>query len=153
GTSGLQLGTLAKGTTFAGQTAAGYAADAQLSTNTFGLDFGTSPQGFPTHNLTGGMRFRPLGGPFTFLFVRDSVKDSLLSYAGVPDPGAGTFWGGVVSNAGSIQYRRSVRTNGQYINVGYSFIQGTNIPDNWNVSASAGTYWQIVPGLTLGVNA
>lgn len=152
GTSGLQLGTLPKGATFAEQTAAGYAAEAQLSTNTFGLAFGTSPQGFPIHNLTGGLRFRPLGGPFTFMFVRDGVKDSLLSYAGVRDPGTGTIWGGVVSNAGSMQFSRSVRTNGQYVNVGYSFIQGTNSPDNWNVSASAGTYWQIVPGLTLGLN-
>jgi cellulose synthase operon protein C len=152
GTSGLQFGSLPRGATFGEQTAAGYAGMVQLSTNTFGLAFGTSPQGFPTHNLTGGLRFRPLDGPVTFMLVRDSVRDSLLSYAGAGDPATGTVWGGVVSNTGSVQLSRNKRTNGQYVVASYGFIQGTNVPDNWNVTASAGTYWRVISGLTLGVN-
>jgi tetratricopeptide (TPR) repeat protein len=153
GTPGLQFGTLPAGAAFEEQTAGGFAGLAQLSTKTLGLAFGTSPQGFPTHNVTGGLRVRPLGGPFTFMFVRDSVKDSLLSYAGVRDPGTGTVWGGVVSNTGSVQLNRNSRTNGQYIYGGYSLIQGTNVPDNWSITASAGTYWHILKGLTLGLSA
>ncbi len=153
GTSNLQFGTLPKGAVFDQQNAAGYGGELQLSTNTFGMSFGTSPQGFPTHNLVGGFRFRPIGGPLTLMFERDSVKDSLVSYAGVRDPGTGTVWGGVVSNTGSLQLARNTRTNGQYVNAGYSFIQGTNIPDNWNVNANVGAYQQIVSGLTLGINA
>jgi hypothetical protein len=88
----------------------------------------------------------------TFVLTRDSIKDSLLSYAGARDPGTGIVWGGVVSNTGSVQISRNTRNNGQYLISSYSFIQGTNIADNWSLTASAGAYWRIVNGLTLGLN-
>jgi len=153
GGSTLQLGTLPQGASFGDQKAFGFAGEAQLSTNTFGLAFGTSSQGFLTHNLTGGLRFRPLNGPFTFLFVRDSVKDSLLSYAGVRDPVTGQAWGGVVSNAGSLQFSHDVRGTGGYASLTYGFIQGLNVPDNWKVAGSAGVYWRVAKGLSVGLSA
>jgi cellulose synthase operon protein C len=153
GGSALPFGTLTQGTLFGEQKEFGLAGEGQLSTNTFGLAFGTSPQGFPIHNLVGGMRFRPANGPLTFMFERDSIRDSLLSYAGARDPGTGQVWGGVVSNTGSLQLSHDVRGTGQYVTLNYGFIQGTNVPDNWKVGGSAGVYLRVVKGLSLGLAA
>ena len=106
---------------------------------------GTTPQSFPIHNLTAGIRFRPLNGWFTSTGVRDSVKESLLSYAGARDPGTGIRWGGVVANNGAIKFdpapsnNLSYKTIGEYASAGYSFLQGTNVPNNWSASGSAGS--------------
>src|SRR5207245_2406 len=152
GQSKFQFGTLPRGATFGQQTTAGVAGEVQISTATFGLDFGVSPQGFPVENLTGGLRFRPLGGPFTFTAVRDSVKDSLLSYAGTRDPGTGVIWGGVVSNTGTAQLDVKGTRNGGYANVSFSYITGKNVPNIWNASGAAGVYFTVLKGLSVGLS-
>lgn len=159
GNSTLMFGTLPAGALFGEQSKVGYSGLAQLSTNTFGMAFGTTPQGFAIHNLIGGIHYRPLDGWLTIDGTRDSVKDSLLSYAGSRDPGTGIRWGGVVSNTGTVRVdsapSTSVRykTIGEYASGSFSFIQGRHVPDNWSVSGNGGLYWQIVQGLTVGVNA
>ena len=159
GSSTLMFGTLPAGALFGTQSKVGYSGLAQLSTNTFGMAFGTSPQGFAVHNLIGGIRYRPNNGWLTIEGIRDSVKDSLLSYAGARDPGTGIRWGGIVSNTGTVRVDSAPSTNiryktiGEYASGSYSFIQGQHVPDNWSVSGNAGLYWQIVQGLTVGVNA
>lgn len=155
--SGFRFGSLARSAAFSAQSALGYAGEAQLSMNTFGLMFGTSPQGFPVHNLTGGLRFRPLSGPFTFMAQRDSVKDSILSYAGSRDPGSGMVWGGVVSNTGAMQLKWDPSPDshtrvGMYISGGGAYLQGKNVSDNWEVFGNAGVYGQVVKGLMLGMS-
>ena len=159
GSSTLMFGTLPVGAVFGRQSKVGYSGLAQLSTNTFGVAFGTSPQGFAVHNLIGGIRYRPLNGWITVEGLRDSVKDSLLSYAGSRDPGTGIRWGGVVANTGTVRFDSSPSSNvhyktiGEYASGGVSFIQGLHVPDNWSVAGNAGLYWQIVQGLTVGANA
>lgn len=159
GGSSLMFGTLPAGAQFKEQVKSGYSGIAQLSTDTFGMMFGTTPQGFAIHNLIGGLRFRPMNRWFTFEGVRDSVKDSLLSYAGAVDPGTGIRWGGVVANSGTVRFDSAPSTNVRYKTIGeyasgtYSLIQGSHVPDNWSIAGNAGLYWQIVQGLTIGVNA
>jgi Cellulose synthase operon protein C C-terminus (BCSC_C) len=114
GSSNLPFGTLPAHALFGEQSKVGYAGLAQLSTNTLGVAVGTSPQGFAVHNLIGGVRYRPLNRWFTLLGVRDSVKDSLLSYAGARDPGTGVRWGGVVSNTGTIKFDSAPATGALY---------------------------------------
>jgi Tfp pilus assembly protein PilF len=152
GQSKFQFGTLPRGATFGEQTTAGVAGEVQISTATLGLDFGVSPQGFPVENLTGGIRFRPLGGPITFMATRDSVKDSLLSYAGVRDPGTGVVWGGVVSNTGTLQLDHKGRRAGQYASASGSYITGKNVPNNWEASGNVGFYFVVAKNLSLGIN-
>lgn len=158
GSSGFRFGTLPVGAVFGEQSKVGYSGLAQLSTNTFGMAFGTTPQGFAIHNLIGGIRFRPLNSWLTVEGVRDSVKDSLLSYAGSRDPGTGIRWGGVIANTGTVRLDSAPATSiryktiGEYASGSYSFIQGRHVPDNWSVTANAGLYWQVVQGLTVGVN-
>ncbi|HEV2472498.1 MAG TPA: cellulose synthase subunit BcsC-related outer membrane protein, partial [Chthonomonadales bacterium] len=55
GSSTLMFGTLPAGALFGEQSKLGYSGLAQLSTNTFGVAFGTTPQGFAIHNLIGGI--------------------------------------------------------------------------------------------------
>ena len=158
GYASLPFGTLPAYALFGTQSKIGYSGLAQLSTKTFGLAGGISPQGFAVHNVIGGIRFRPGNGPLTLMAVRDSVKDSLLSYAGARDPATDLRWGGVVANTGTINFSTAPRTNATYQTIGvyasgsYSFLQGLNVPDNWSVTANAGLYWQMVQGLTMGVN-
>lgn len=159
GSSRLMFGSLPAGALFGAQSKTGYAGLAQLSTNTFGMAFGTTPQGFAVHNLIGGIRYRPANGWLTIQGMRDSVKDSLLSYAGARDPGTGIRWGGVVANTGTVSFNSApsssvhYKTIGEYASGSYSFIQGLHVPNNWNATGNAGLYWQIVQGLTVGVNA
>jgi tetratricopeptide (TPR) repeat protein len=159
GSSTLMFGTLPAGALFGEQSKIGYSGLAQLSTSTFGMAFGITPQGFAIHNLIGGIRYRPLNGWFAFEGLRDSVKDSLLSYAGSRDPATGSIWGGVIANSVTVRFDSAPSANvryktiGEYASGAYAFIQGRHVPDNWSVSGNAGLYWQIVQGLTAGVNA
>ncbi|HKR28761.1 MAG TPA: cellulose synthase subunit BcsC-related outer membrane protein, partial [Acidobacteriaceae bacterium] len=159
GSSKLKYGTLPAGATFAQQDQFGYGGTAQLSTNTFGIMAGTSPQNFPVHNVIGGIRYRPLNGPITFMGLRDSVKDSLLSWAGARDPGTNIRWGGVVSNTGTVKFDSAPENGsvykrfGEYGSASYSLLQGRHVPGNWSALANAGLYWQVVQGLTVGANA
>ncbi len=90
--------------------------------------------------------------------VRENVQDSLLSYAGVRDPGTGIVWGGVASNTGSFQFKWGPSANGHYSRLGGyvtasgGFLQGKNVANNWEAGGSAGLYGQIVQGLTVGGN-
>jgi cellulose synthase operon protein C len=159
GTSTLRFGTLAPNAVFGNQSAVGYSGLAQMSTDTFGVAAGTSPQGFPVHNVIGGFHYRPLDGWFTVQGVRDSVKDSLLSYAGVSDPGTGVRWGGVVANTGTVKFDSAPASGdvykrfGEYGSASYSFLQGLNVRNNQSLAGNAGLYWQMMPGLALGANA
>ncbi len=158
GSASQPFGTLPAYSVFGQQSQIGYGGLAQFSTSTFGIAAGTSPQNFPVHHLIGGIRFQPLNGPFTFMAERDSVKDSLLSYAGARDPGTNLRWGGVVANTGTASFSSAPRNNADYRAVGvyasgsYSFLQGANVPDNWSLFGNAGLYWQMVEGFTVGVN-
>jgi len=158
GSSTLMFGTLPAGALFGTQSKIGYSGIAQLSTNSFGMEVGTTPQGFAVHNIIGGLRYQPLNKWFTLLGVRDSVKDSLLSYAGSRDPGTGLRWGGVIANTGTVKFESAPSSNvryktiGEYASGSYSFIQGLHVPDNWSVMGNAGLYWQVLQGLTVGAN-
>src|SRR5579864_2058593 len=153
GQSKARFGTLAPGATFERQSTGGMTGELQISTATFGLDFSATPQGFPVSNVVGGIRWRPAGGPFTFLAVRDSVKDSLLSYAGVRDPVTGVVWGGVVSNTGTLQLDHKTRRAGQYVAASFSYLTGKNVPNNWNESGNARFYFVVAKNLSVGLNA
>ena len=144
GTATWRLGTAAAGAAFGSQSASGLAGEAQLVGRTFGLMAGTSPQGFPVHNFTGGFRLQPGGGPVTLLFSRDSVTDTMLSYAGVQDPSSGRVWGGVISNRFSARLNEGDAASGFYGGVGYEVLTGTGVADNKRIDGNVGTYWRVL---------
>lgn len=95
----LRFGLAPLGTDIGNQSASGTAAELQLAGETLGLKIGTTPNGFLLRNPTFGLRLSPGGGPITAIFERDSVKDTLLSYAGTRDPVSRQIWGGVISDS------------------------------------------------------
>ncbi|MFL6465081.1 MAG: cellulose synthase subunit BcsC-related outer membrane protein, partial [Bryobacteraceae bacterium] len=130
GQSTLRFGTLAAGSSFGPQSAGGLAAEAQISSQSFGLRVGTSPQGFLAKNIIAGLRFQPGNGPVTFLLERDSVKDTMLSYAGVRDPSSNQIWGGVVANSASVLGHWGDDKSGFYAGAGYQSLTGRSVASN-----------------------
>jgi hypothetical protein len=133
------------------QNAAGVGGELQMSTSNFGLAVGATPFGFLVQNYTGRFQWRPAGGPLSFSFVRDAVKDSQLSWAGLRDPASfkpgvtdGTIWGGVISNAGNIQVAKGDLNSGYYIGLGGQYITGYNVETNNRFDGSMGAYWRVL---------
>ncbi|MGA2961761.1 MAG: cellulose synthase subunit BcsC-related outer membrane protein [Candidatus Korobacteraceae bacterium] len=155
-TSDLQLGTLPLGASFPTQAATGVAAQGEFSRSDFGLMVGTTPQGFLVTNLTAGVRYRPMDGPFTFTFSREPVKDTVLSYSGVRDPNSGLTFGGVMATGGSVKGNWGSGTSGIYVSGGYQNIQGQQVADNSRIDGNVGTYWRVLErptgSLSVGMN-
>jgi cellulose synthase operon protein C len=145
---GTESGTTAATTPPPQQNATGIAGEAQLTFAHLGLAGGYTPYGFLISNFTGRANWRPAGGPFTFSFSRDSVKDTQLSYAGLRDPGSatsffpGNIWGGVVANQGNVQYARGDLISGFYAAVGGQYLTGHHVLTNKRFDGSAGAYWR-----------
>jgi tetratricopeptide (TPR) repeat protein len=163
GTSTNRLGTLAVGATSGQQNAAGVGGELQLSTANLGASVGYTPYEFLVSNVTGRFNWRPGGGPLTFSFNRDAVKDSQLSYAGLRDPGSasatfsGNIWGGVIANAANVQFAKGDAKSGLYLGFGGQAITGHHVESNTRIDGVAGAYWHIlaVPDtgdLTIGAN-
>jgi hypothetical protein len=131
------------------QNAAGVGGEVQLAFPHLALAAGYTPYGFLVSNVTGRATWRPANGPFTFSFVRDSVKDTQLSYGGLRDPGSatlgfpGTIWGGVIANQGSVQYSRGDAQSGFYLGVSGQYLTGHNVQDNTRFDGSGGAYWRV----------
>ncbi len=145
------------------QNAAGVGGELQLAFPHLALAAGYTPYGLLVSNVTGRATWRPENGPFTFSFVRDSVKDTQLSYGGLRDPGSaslsfpGNVWGGVIANQGNVQYARGDAQSGFYLGIGGQYITGYNVEDNVRLDGSGGAYWRVktLPefgNLSIGVN-
>ena len=145
------------------QNAAGVGGEVQLAFPHLALAAGYTPYGLLVSNVTGRAQWRPGNGPFTFSFVRDSVKDTQLSYGGLRDPGTaslsypGTIWGGVIANQGNIQFGRGDAQSGFYFGVGGQYLTGYNVESNVRLDGSGGAYWRVKTfpeygTLSVGVN-
>jgi len=131
------------------QNAAGIAGEAQLTFANLGVGFGTTPRGFLISNFTGRAIWRPGRGPFTFSFVRDSVKDTQLSYAGLRDPFSataffpGNVWGGVIADQGNIQFAKGDLNSGYYVGAGGQYLSGLHVKENKRIDGSMGAYFRV----------
>jgi tetratricopeptide (TPR) repeat protein len=131
------------------QNATGVGGEVQLAFPHLAFAAGYTPYGFLVGNVTGRAQWRPGNGPFTFSFLRDSVKDSQLSYSGLRDPGSaslgfpGTVWGGVIANQGNVQYGRGDAQSGYYFGAGGQYLTGVHVVDNWRIDGSGGAYWRV----------
>src|SRR5690606_33142216 len=114
------------------------------SSEDFGLKVGSTPDGFLVRNVTMGLRVRPASGPFTLMFDRDVVKDTMLSYAGVRDPISGQVFGGVMANALSLQGDWGGNGTGFYLRGGYQHLTGDNVRTNRRIDGGGGAWWRIL---------
>lgn len=155
--SGTSLfGTQTAPAAFGPQSASGVAAEAQLSSSSVGVRLGSTPRGFLTNNWIGGFRLQPWSGPITLLVERDSVKDTMLSYAGARDPVSNLIMGGVMANSATLQAHWGTGNSGLYASGGYQSLTGRNVAKNTGFNGNAGAWWKVAMmqqgDLTVGMN-
>lgn len=110
------------------------------------VNAGTTPLGFYTSNLVGGLEFAPRLSEQLRLRVtgdRHAVTDSLLSWAGLTDPVTRTTWGSVVSTGGRAQIEGQIGAGSAYVGGGYAVLTGQNVASNSRVEAGAGFAYPI----------
>jgi hypothetical protein len=154
-----RLGTQVLGGPLPAQTASGIGGEVQLRSANYGVSAGYTPYGFVVGNFIGSVYAHPNAGPFTLSFTRDSITDTQLSYSGLHDTAQASspIWGGVVANAGEVQFAQTTDHSGYYLQGGAQYITGKNVLDNYRADGDAGAYWRVatVPdagSFTLGMN-
>jgi len=152
----LQLGTLPLKSSFTALGASGLGGEVQVATQNFDARLGVTPQGFLVSNFLGGIDFRPAGGPVQISLTRDPVRDTLLSYAGIRDPGTNQVWGGVIANGASGTASWNMVDSGLYAQLGYQYITGDQVETNHKIDGTTGAYWRVLTRpygtLTVGMN-
>ena len=145
------------------QNAFGIGGEVQLAFPHLALAGGYTPDGFLVATFTGRFQWKPGNGPFTFNFLRDPIRDTQLSYAGLRDPSGNTLgnlgqiWGGVIQNQGNVQYARGDAESGFYLGAGGQYITGYNVLTNDRFDGSGGAYWRLLTSpehgnLSIGAN-
>jgi cellulose synthase operon protein C len=145
------------------QNAFGLGGELQLTFPHLTIAGGSTPFDFLVSTVTGRFQWNPNGGPVTISLVRDSEKDSQLSYAGLRDPAGNTLstqgqiWGGVVANQGTVQVAHGDAESGFYFAGSGQYLTGYNTRSNSRVDGTGGAYWRVMASpefgnLTLGAN-
>jgi tetratricopeptide (TPR) repeat protein len=140
------LGTL---TPPAQQNSFGLGGELQLAFPHLTIAGGYTPANFLVSTFTARFQWQPGNGPVTISLVRDSEKDSQLSYAGLRDPAGNTLttlgqiWGGVISNQGLVQVAHGDAESGFYFAAGGQYLTGYNVEKNSRVDGTGGAYWRV----------
>ncbi|MDB5378039.1 MAG: hypothetical protein JWR00_2485, partial [Rubritepida sp.] len=119
----------------------------------FRADIGSSPLGFPTTTILGGLEIAPQIGSVRLRLTgeRRSVTDSVLSWAGLRDSVSGRSWGAVVRSGGRAQMEIPVGPGYAYVGGGYSVFEGQNVADNNRAEAGAGFAFPVIGSITQGL--
>jgi Tfp pilus assembly protein PilF len=140
-------------------TASGMGLDIGWRRGAFAVDVGTTPLGFETTNIVGGVEFAPALTDRMRLRVtgeRRAMTDSLLSYGGQRDPLTGRSWGGVVRTGGRAQIEFSAGPATFYAGGGFAQLDGQGVADNNRIEAGAGmsytVYRRLDEELTAGLD-
>lgn len=111
----------------------------------FRLYVGSSPLGFPIMNVLGGAEagFTHRGFGLNVHLRRHTIKDSVLSYAGVRDPVTDRHWGGVTGNGGRLDLTYATPEMLVYAFGGYDFLYGEDVAGNHNWFSGLGLRWTV----------
>jgi Tfp pilus assembly protein PilF len=124
--------------------------------DSFRFDVGSSPIGFPSSTLLGGLEIAPQIGVARVRLSgeRRSVEDSMLSWVGQRDPFTGRNWGNVIRTGGRGQLEFPLGPGYIYAGGGYSVFEGQNVASNNRIEAGAGFAYPVIQGpngeLTIG---
>ncbi|HDR8936876.1 cellulose synthase subunit BcsC-related outer membrane protein [Burkholderia vietnamiensis] len=123
-------------------------------------EIGATPVGFPYQDIVGGARYNGAitdRAAYSLAVTRRAVTDSVLSYAGARDAGAGLKWGGVMRSGARGTLSWDDGTSGTYVAAGFDFYDGHHVERNFSGKGSGGAYTRILNDadrtLTVGVNA
>jgi Tfp pilus assembly protein PilF len=116
--------------------------------DSFRFDVGSSPIGFPTSTLLGGLEIAPQIGVARVRLTgeRRSVEDSMLSWVGQRDPFTGRNWGNVIRTGGRGQLELPLGPGYVYAGGGYSVFEGQNVASNNRIEAGAGFSYPVIQG-------
>ncbi len=93
---------------------------------------------------------------YSLAVARRAVTDSLLSYAGAHDAGAGLEWGGVTSTDARGDLGWDDGTSGVYANTAFQYLDGRHVATNTAVKGGSSIYTRIFRDadqtLTVGAN-
>ncbi|HUP96652.1 MAG TPA: cellulose synthase subunit BcsC-related outer membrane protein [Usitatibacter sp.] len=125
----------------------GAAFTAGLEHETFRIDLGSTPLGFPIANLVGGAVYKGELGRMSYSIdvSRRPVVSSLLSYAGTRDPATGRTWGGVVATGARVNVSRDQGGDyGAWGLAGLYRLSGRDVRDNDKAELMAGAYRRLM---------
>jgi Tfp pilus assembly protein PilF len=106
------------------------------------IDVGSTPIGFPTSNIIGGVEISPRltddGVRLRVTGERRAMNDSVLSFAGVTDTRTGASWGPVLRTGARGQIEIPLGSGYGYIGGGYSVLDGSGVASNNRIEGGAG---------------
>ncbi len=136
----------------------GVALGLSYRTRQWSFNLGSTPLGFTNETAVGALSWTPVFGLLnieTGLF-RQSVTDSLLSYAGAKDQATGTTWGGVTENGFRFSANYNLKPFGVYGGLKLASVTGENIASNNKFELNAGFYTALIESksheVSVGVN-
>jgi hypothetical protein len=151
GSSALSLNSSGGAVSFGGvapgnQQAEGLGLDLGYNLNSLKADVGSTPLGFRTTNVIGGVEWAPQLTDHVRLRLtgeRRAVDETLLSYAGASDPRTGQTWGGVTRTGGRVQLEADAGKLNVYAAAGGSVLQGVHVQSNTVLNLQAGGFLPI----------
>jgi len=116
--------------------------------DSFRFDVGSSPLGFATTTMVGGLEIAPQLGRIRLRVTgeRRSVEDSLLAWAGMRDGLTGQRWGQVMRTGGRAQVELPIGPGFAYVGGGYSVFEGNNVASNNRIEGGAGFSYPVIRG-------
>lgn len=128
------------GGNFAAQSQTGAALGARIGWKPVSLAVSSTPLGFTLTTLTGEVEAHGTLGRLEVQgrLRRDSVKDSLLSWAGVRDPISGVAWGQITANGGELNASFEDGKFSFFLYASVDEMLGTHVPNNRRIAGGAG---------------
>lgn len=137
------------------QSAAGIGMNAAFSLPWLKANIGSTPFGFHTENLIGGVELDPSFGNGVQLSLsaqRLPVTDSLLSYASTRDPNSGIVFGGVLRDREAGQISMSAGPGYVYAGGGVDQLSGQHVATNTEIEFNAGGDYPVEQAPTNSTN-
>jgi cellulose synthase operon protein C len=119
----------------------GVGGELQVATRFLDGSIGFTPSTFYVSNKLGSVDLHPEHVPFHFGLFRESITETMLSYAGERDPVTGAVWGGVVATGAEGGISKGTAQSGFYTDFSAAKITGLNVNENNRLRGSAGAYW------------
>ncbi|HTW79573.1 MAG TPA: cellulose synthase subunit BcsC-related outer membrane protein, partial [Terracidiphilus sp.] len=119
----------------------GVGGELQIATPFLSGSVGFTPSTFYVSNKLGSVDLHPERTPFHLGVFRESITETMLSYAGERDPVTGAIWGGVVATGAEGGISKGTVQSGFYTDFSAAKITGLNVNENQRLEGSTGAYW------------